>query len=41
MVYGHFDEKAFTKVSYLEGGCLDFKGNELGFWILKREITRF
>jgi hypothetical protein len=37
MVYGHFDEKAFTKVSYIELVCLDFKGNELEFWLLKRQ----
>jgi hypothetical protein len=32
MVYEHFDEKAFTKVSYIELVCLDLKGNELEFW---------
>jgi hypothetical protein len=25
-------------MSYLERGCLDFKVNELGFWVLKKEI---
>jgi hypothetical protein len=37
-VYEHFHEKTFTKVSYLERGCLDFKGNELGFRLLKRQL---
>jgi hypothetical protein len=37
LVYSHFHEKAFTKVCYLERGGLDFKGNVLGFWILKRQ----
>jgi hypothetical protein len=38
MVYGHFHEKSFTKVSYHELVCLDFKGNELGwFCLLKRK----
>jgi hypothetical protein len=38
MVCGHFHEKAFTKVTYLELVCLDFKGTKLGFWLLKRQI---
>jgi hypothetical protein len=37
MVYGHFHEKSFTKVSYLKLVCLDFKGNELGFCLLKKK----
>jgi hypothetical protein len=38
MVYGHFHEKSFTEVSYHELVCLDFKGNELGwFCLLKRK----
>jgi hypothetical protein len=28
-------------VSYLERGCWDFKGNELGFWIFKRYCPIF
>jgi hypothetical protein len=39
MVYEHFHEKTSTKVSYLERGHLDFKGNELGFWLLKRQLS--
>jgi hypothetical protein len=37
MVCGHFHEKAFTEVSYLELVCLDFKGTNIGFWLLKRQ----
>jgi hypothetical protein len=36
MVYGNFHEKSLTKMSYLELLCLDFKANELGFWLLKQ-----
>jgi hypothetical protein len=37
MVNGHFHEKAFIEESYLKRVCLDFVGNELGFWLLKRK----
>jgi hypothetical protein len=40
MVYGHFHEKPLTKVSYLELVCLDFKGIDLGFWLLKKANFR-
>jgi hypothetical protein len=39
MVYGHFREKAFTKVSYLELVCLDFEGTELGFCFRKGKLS--
>jgi hypothetical protein len=37
MVYGHFHEKSFTKVSYLELVRLDFKGNELSILPFEKE----
>jgi hypothetical protein len=39
MVYENFHEKAFTKGSYLKQGCLHFKGYELEFWLLKRQLS--
>jgi hypothetical protein len=37
MVYGHFHENPFIEVSFHERGCLDFKGNDIGFWLLKMQ----
>jgi len=40
MIFGHFHEKAFTEVSYLERVCMDFKGDELGFTVLKKRNAK-
>jgi hypothetical protein len=37
MVYRYFHEKHFIEVSYHERGCLDLKGNDIGFCLLKRQ----
>jgi hypothetical protein len=41
MVYGHFHAISLTKESYLELVCLDFKQNELGFWLFKKQTFEF
>jgi hypothetical protein len=38
MVYGNFHEKPFILVSYHEWDCLDFTGNDIGFWVLKGKL---
>jgi hypothetical protein len=32
-------KKPYIEVSYHERGCLDFKGNDIGFWLLKRQLS--